>query len=171
MKKNSLFTNKSVIVHRGLSDPLCPYAERTQLIANSSEGGFSHVTAVICCAVSNVRGDISIQYLFSGDVSFKRVGEPNIVINQMDSPFYGWWCHMIQVDGEHFGLIGRPNRRFRLGPKYTIPFDHKVSTTDWKVALSVLPTFAQDWIPELKEIRFPRLAATFDASRSPLSAF
>jgi len=157
----------SLIVHRGLSSPICPNAETSQIIANQTRAGYRRVTAAVFIPVLNQ--DLSgLRFLDYLDLSFKTHGEPNAIINDKTSVFSGWWCHISQIDQLHFGVIGRPNYRYRLGPKYVIPFPHIVSTTKWRKASNELATTSTPYIQALRAIKHPHLAAAFDTTRSRL---
>jgi hypothetical protein len=158
-----------VVVHRGLSPPICFLAEQRRIIANQSKQGYKKVTAAVFLPTIE-NGNLDLKYLDLCSLHYKTEGEPNAVITNVDSPLNGWWCHLTRIDGQYFAIIGRPDKRYRLGPRYTIPFPNLVSTTQWKVAFDRIEVIAHEYMQDLRAIQYPRLAATFDTSRSPLDS-
>jgi len=163
----NLRNSEKGVVHRGLSSPICSNAERSRIIANQTKDGHQKITAALFLPVS-LGDEIDLRFLEIRKVSYKKDGEPNALLMDKDCLFFGWWCHISRVKGHHFGLIGRPNRRMKLGPHYQTPFPNIISTRKWMTAFNKLDDVAQAFLPELRELQYPRLAASFDNSRSRL---
>lgn len=165
----NLNDGERVIVHRGLSSPICPNAEQSRIIAQQTRDGHEKITAALFLPL--IKGEeIDLRFLEIRQLTYKNIGEPNALPFEKDSIFYGWWFHISQIGGQHFGIIGRPNRRMKLGPKYEIPFPNLISTKKWRIALDRLDHIAPEYIQDLREIQYPYLAAAFDTSRSPLDS-
>lgn len=167
MHNLNLQQGERLLVHRGVSWPICPNAERGKMAANQVRGGFSHRIAGVLYGVSKPDGEVTLRLHSISKVAVKTIGEPNALIQDQDSPFKDWWCHVVQVDGTDFGLIGRPNR-IRLGGRYEIGAPHLVSTAIWREALQCLPDQAKDYKHDVRAAKYPQLAASFYNSRSGL---
>ncbi len=156
-----------IIVHRGVSAPICPIAEQGKVVAHQIKDGFSSRIAGLLYGVQKADGELGLRLHAVSKVAVKKVGEPNALINIQDSLFRDWWCHVVDVDGIHFGLVGRPNRR-KLGGRYEINFPHLVSTTVWSEVLKRLPeqVHEKDYKKDVRAVKYPNFARAFDGSRS-----
>ncbi len=160
---------EKLVQHRGLSAPICPAAELTQIVSNQHVHAKTTVIAGLCFAVLT-GGELVLRYLGETSIDIKNEGEPNAVIRNDGSVFRGWWVHTQKIDGVTFGLLGRPNKRQYLGPRYEVPVPVHVSTRTWRDGLEMLPDFAKDHVKDLKAANSPRLAAAYDTSRSAIEA-
>jgi|GEM_PF-3236023 len=169
MHNLNLQQGERLVVHRGMSAPICYLAEQGKTVANQMRDGFTHRVAGVLYGVEKPDGGLILRLHSVSKVSVKTVGEPNALIHQPDSVFKDWWCHVVKVDGLDFGLIGRPNRK-RLGGMYEIDVPHVISTTTWGKVLDSLPKHSKDYGHEVRAAKYPHIAAAFCNSRSGLDS-
>ncbi len=170
MRNLYLQTGEKVLVHRGLSEPICPWAERTLPIARAGRDSLQRKRMPLFYAVRDTSGAVALCLHGIISLQVKGIGESNGVYEEDPShPFYGWWCHVLQHQHHAVAQLGRPNRQY-LGVHYQIPFPHHVSTRDWRKALSTAPDvfdeLRSDLIPEL----FPHVHAFYDPFKVPFDS-
>lgn len=155
--------NDRVIVHRGLSEPICPFAERTRIIANQSRNGYKQIDADVLLAVLDTQEKIQFRAIGNKVLSLKQFGDTNTLLDETFATLRNWWCHVIGTEGAHLALLGRPNK-MRLGIDYSIPFPCIVSTRMWKQALQELPKslVAKTTIQEQRARKYPNMARAYD---------
>ena len=161
-----------LIVHKGLSSPICPHAETSQLVARQSADGFQTISPYIILAVLDARNQIKLKVLNRQEnIQVKNYGEENAILQASAAPFGNWWCNVHEIQGVHFGLVGRPNRH-RIRPQYQIPMPHIISTTQWKRALEALlkdKNLHEEILSEERQRKHPLLAAEYDILRNSIT--
>lgn len=164
----NLQEGERVIVHRGLSAPICPYAEGNYIISSQSRNGLERRRVGLYIPVQDAQGQIELRLKGATDVSLKGHGEPNgIITSPQDAPLNNWWCHILELEGFHLGLLGRPNKK-RMSVHYQPPFQHEVSTNKWNEALKQLHSRLEEYAPIERALRYPRLAAAYDVMQQPM---
>lgn len=164
-KNNELVSDgEKVVVHKGLSWPICVFAEQNKREATAMRDGYRKSIAGILYGVLDNKDNVDLRLYDVRSLVVKTVGEPNALISDNNSPFFNWWCHIMNIDGIEFGLIGRPNRH-KLGGMFEIGFPHHVSTKTWRKAMDLVPLRASEFAPDVRATKYPHLAAAFDSAR------
>ena len=153
-----------LIVHRGLSDPLCPYAERSRITAIQSTNGHEIDDHLIVSALADIRDQIIFELVGIQNIAVKQIGENNALIPS--GAFENWWAHCIEVNNIRYALIGRPSKRLNAG-RHEIQAPHIISTTIWRLALKQLKK-EKPFSEEYLTAKYPNIASSFDTSRSAL---
>lgn len=169
MQTNNMLVNdgEKVIVHRGLNSPICVFAEQNKRETTAIRDGYRKSIAGILYGVQDSKGDINLRLHDVGGLAVKTVGESNALIHNIDSPFFNWWCHVMNINGLDFGLIGRPNRH-KLGGQYEIGFPHHISTRTWRTAMDLVPLRAPEFAPDVYTAKYPNLTAALDPGRTKI---
>lgn len=143
------------------------FAEQNKRDANTIRDGYQKRITGILYGVQDSSGNVDLRLHDVKSLAVKTVGESNALIHDQNSPFFNWWCHVMNVDGVDFGLIGRPNR-YKLGGRYEIDFPHHTSTKTWWTALNSIPIRAPEFAPDIRAAKYPHLAAALDPGRAQI---
>ncbi|QQR55171.1 hypothetical protein IPG41_01230 [Candidatus Peregrinibacteria bacterium] len=161
-----------IIVHRGLSNPICPVAELSNSNALQQHNGHHTTRVGLLLAIVDIHDRISLKCLGDTLLKVKRIGEPNGILDDAEfTPFLGWWCHVTSIKSTNFALIGRPNKRW-VAPQKQIPsFDHLISTKRWKMALNILAESeaVKAYIEDKRTEKSPYTARAFDGIGVPFA--